>query len=84
MWDHFQFTISQHYLPAIINDDWTGLSDKEANALSGFLMHASTLIPANAKSSHWAVDVEDCTNFARCEVSNLYSDVSDISLMFQV
>jgi hypothetical protein len=35
--DYFTYTIASHYAPAIINDDWTGLEDDEAEALQSWI-----------------------------------------------
>ena len=36
--DYYEETIAEHFLPALINDDYTGLSDPEAAELDAFLM----------------------------------------------
>ena len=59
------YTISDHLLCALINDDWTGLDDDEEKQLRLFLTH----LPSNG---HWSVP-DDESSFARCEVLNLMS-----------
>lgn len=63
--EQYQYRISSHYLPALINGDESGMSDEESEMLNAF--YAS--LPGYG---HW--DCEDDSSFAECEVSGLYAD----------
>ena len=82
-WDRFEFTIGKRFLPALINLDGSGLEPADLAAIMAFERKAWGELPANAGSNHWTVDVDDCTRFARCEVSGLMDDVADVALEFQ-
>lgn len=82
MRDRFEFTIGKRFLPALINRDDSGLEPDDLAALMAFERKAWGNLPVNVGGSHWSVDVDDCTNFARCEVSGLMDDVADVALEF--
>jgi hypothetical protein len=64
--DYYEYTISEHFLPAIINDDYSGFdNDSEEAALIRWL----ETVPVNG---HWDI-VEDSDNFNHCQVTDLYS-----------
>lgn len=75
MFEQYLFNISEYFLPAVINDDWTGLSDEETSQLEVFLgvtycehaMQGGHSLPA-----HWSVE-DDEPFFTRCEVTGLMS-----------
>lgn len=75
--DHADFVIGSHFLSALINDDYTGLSDSEEAALFAWL-------DANGKpDSHWDVlDYGD--NFAVCEINNIHSDCATVRMYWGV
>lgn len=73
--DHYSYTIAGHYLTAIINDDYTGLSDAESSQIARFLSEANNLPDAT-----W--QVEDGHHFATCEISGLYADCYEVKLYF--
>ena len=41
--DYYEETIAEHFLPALINDDYTGLSDPEAAELDAYMLTFSAL-----------------------------------------
>lgn len=67
--DSYTYTISAHFLSAIINGDETGLDDDESDSLSDFLSN----LPAS--NGHWDCDDADSFDFARCDVMGLMSAV---------
>lgn len=74
--DHYEYTIASHWFSAIINDDYTGLSDEEENQLARFLSEANNLPDAT-----WQLP-DDETHFAICEISGLFSDCHTVKLFF--
>ena len=81
-WDSFDYKVGQHFLPAIINGDYTGLSDDEAEELDRFL-DADEL---KGKVGHWAETNSDDHEgeFGRCDVSGLKAQVHGLSFVFRV
>lgn len=75
---HFEtiaYTIGSHFLSALINGDETGLSDEEIAELAEFL---ETLPP----NGHW--DCSDTeTHFARCEITGMRGDCSDVLYLYR-
>ena len=66
--DTYTYTISAHFLPALVNGDDSGLSDDESRALLAFELD----LPGNG---HWSADDADSFDFARCDVTGLMSAV---------
>ena len=75
--DHADFVIGSHFLPALINGDYTGLNDAEEAALSAWL-------DANSKPySHWDV-LDHGNNFAVCQINNIHSDCATVRMYWRV
>jgi len=73
--EEYTFTLSSHWLPALINGDITGLQDGESEDLDAWLK----TIPENG---HWSIPSEDDeSSFMRDEISNLMSDAYKMSYM---
>jgi hypothetical protein len=83
IWDSYEYKVGTHYLSALINGDASGLSDAESAALDAFEHEAHRVATdAGFTVGHWAIDSnDDDTNFARCEVSGMASDVRELKLM---
>jgi hypothetical protein len=73
--DYCDFNISGHFLSALINDDYSGLTDEEAMQLDQFVdqwQHLSgtfDVLPTG-------------TDFKTCDISNAFSEVYDVRLYF--
>jgi hypothetical protein len=73
--DYYDFAIAGHFLPALINGDYTGLDDTEAKQLDQFVdqwQHLSgtfDVLPTG-------------TDFKVCEVCDLYAETHDVRLYF--
>jgi len=65
-------TVPKHYLPAIINDDYSGLSDYEEKELDGFLNG----IYQDFGRGHWAYS-ESYFTYTN-DINNLGNDCVDI------
>ena len=72
--DYYDFAIAGHFLPALINGDYTGLDNNEAKQLDEFLDQINL-------SGTFDV-LPTGTNFAICDVCNMYSEVHDVRLYF--
>jgi len=62
--DYFEYKIGEHFMPAIINDDFTGLDDSEAATLNEWLDNN------DMRASHWVIE-DDNENYCECEISGL-------------
>ena len=77
--DYYDFNISGHFLPAIINGDYSGLNDFEVNLLDDFLNKYSKLDNAT-----WDVDSIESqdSRFIDCDITELFSDCYNVKLHF--
>lgn len=75
--DYFEYRIAEHFLPAIINDDYSGLNDEEINLLNRFLSEANNLDCAT-----WNIDFDSEPHFIDCDVTGLFSNCHDVKLHF--
>lgn len=82
MLDRYEYTILQHFLPALINGDYESLEESDSKALLEFAAREASGLP-ECEFAHWDVDVADCSAFARCEVTGLYGTVADVALVFK-
>jgi len=74
--DFYEYTISEHFAPAIINDDYTGLEDEEHALLDAWLDDNGM------RASHWTVESES-SDLARCEITGLLSDCATVRQCFR-
>ena len=74
------YTIASHYIPAIINDDWTGLDDLD-------VLRLTTFLDRNAPEGAYAWVVKAIDNepeFEVCEVCNLMAECETVTLLAKV
>jgi hypothetical protein len=76
--DYYEFNIAGHWLPALVNDDFSGLSDAEANEVEEFIYPYIKSLPDLTV----AVMFDDGASFARDAVSDLYADCYTVRLYF--
>jgi hypothetical protein len=62
--EYFEYTIGEHFMTAIINDDFTGLDDSEAATLNAWLENN------DMRASHWVIE-DDSENYCVCEILGL-------------
>jgi hypothetical protein len=74
--DYYEETIAAHFLPAIINADYTGLSDPEAAELDAFLMTFSALPDLTISTA------DDEPSFAVDAVTRLHADCYTVRFYF--
>ena len=67
--DTYSFAIGSHFAPAIINDDYSGLEDREERLLNNFLAGVSEELGFGI----WEVAHAE-SEFARDEVTGLMAD----------
>ena len=73
--DYYEYRVSNHFLPALINDDDSGLDPHDFESLEIWL----TTVP---KDGHWAV-IETGGNFTVCEISELFADCATVRRCFR-
>ena len=71
IFNYYEYTISEHYLSALINNDETGISFDESKALEAWL---ETLPKAN----HFDVINQDCGNFTICDITGLHANCATV------
>ena len=74
------YTVGQFYIPAIINDDWTGLSDLE-------VLELTTFLDKNAPEGAYAWVVKAIDNepeLKLCEVSHMLDSCETLTLLTKV
>lgn len=82
IWDHYEFKIAGHYLPALINGDHTGLENDETRDLSQWESDAmQSARDSGFTVGHWSHD--DCggDDWGRCAVSGLFAMRETVRLM---
>jgi len=73
--DHYTYHLAGHYLPALINGDYSGLSDQEEAELNAW-------IDALPVTGHFDVISEE-SDFKQCEICELHADCYEVRLYFQ-
>ncbi len=75
--DYFNYTISEHLLSAIINDDYSGLDNDEENELNRFLSIAN-----HYENATWSMPEHEDPHFAQCDITGLHANCFDVKLHF--
>lgn len=73
-WDYYSFPIAEHFAPAMINGDYTGLNDKEEKQLDEFLKGFGL--------GHWSIGNDD-EDYRTCDVCGLYSKTVQMQFHFK-
>ena len=73
--DHYTYHLASHYLPALINGDYTGLTDWEEAELNAW-------VDSLRVSGHFEVISEE-SDFKQCDISELHADCYEVRLYFQ-
>ena len=68
-----KFVIGQHFLPALVNEDLTGLDDSDLAAYEAFVEHRGGYI--------CSITSEELS-FARCDISGLMGDCFEIDFIW--
>jgi len=79
--DYHEFTLAAHYLPAIVNNDYSGLDEADAADLDAF-MHDYWKYPENGSFALSFCIVEDTNRLAVDEVTGLLADCYTCRLYF--
>lgn len=76
--EKYDYQIAEHYLPALINADVTGLEPGEDLDLDTFVAWVQS---EHGAEGHWACPSDDSPDFRMCEVSGLMSNCQTVSYM---
>lgn len=81
IWDSYTYHIADHFLPALVNEDDSGLSNDESEELEAFVDEAFTDAREEGfTASHWAVE-DDSENISFCDVCDKLANVATVKLM---
>ena len=67
--DYYEYKISEHWMSALINGDYTGLDDSEENTLDAWLAG----LPVHG---HWDISQDELDNgpaFSVCDICQLHA-----------
>ena len=70
-YDYYSFNIDTHFMPAMINDDYSGLDDDDIKALKHFFNNNTF-----KRFGHW--DYTNEVSFGRDDVTGLMGDVATV------
>lgn len=74
------YQVGSHFIPALINDDESGLEDNEIELLNSFVQSLSSKHQSKVfTTSNDPYEYED--EFALCEITNLYSSCSKLIVL---
>jgi hypothetical protein len=76
--DHYTLTLASHYASALINDDYSGLDDSEADDLDAFMRE----LYRDHFEGRITLEPETESYFGIDEVSGLHADVLDFQFWF--
>ena len=76
--DYYEETIAEHFLPALINADYTGLSDPEAAELDAYMLTFAALPDLFITTAH---DSEEAS-FAVDAVTRLHANCYTVRFYF--
>jgi hypothetical protein len=81
-WDYFEYRISGHYLPALINADESGLEDSEQLEFHAWEREARQNATASGfMVGHWDCDSEESDDWGMCAVCGLHAMRQTVRLM---
>lgn len=68
--DITEYTICQHFLPALINGDESGLEQEDVDALAAWMAREEF----DLRVGHFDTDSDEESSFALCDVTGLRGD----------
>lgn len=76
--DYYEFNIAGHWLSALVNDDFSGLSDSECKEIECFIFDNLKQLPDMTVVPM----IEEGHGFCVDEVSGLYADCYSVRIYF--
>lgn len=81
-WDYYEYRIAEHYLPAMINGDSSGLTDGEISDYREFEKEAfKNAREAGFTVGHWAPVDDSGEDWGMCDVTALFAMRCAVRLM---
>ena len=71
-----KMTVNVNLFPAIINDDYDGLTDEEADKVEKFIYQMN-----DEFTGHFSYDSDEQSEFAFCEVLRQYGDCKTLTFV---
>lgn len=82
IWDSYDYKVAEHYVPAFINGDDSGLDDQDVQNLLEFEKNAwQAANAAGFTIGHWSAEGDDEGDYGKCDVSGLFADRAELKLM---
>lgn len=75
------YTVMAHWLPAIVNDDLSGIDNQDDIHVLSLLDRVQEDCPENHTFGHFAT-TEDCDEFGLCEICNLRGSVERLEAVY--
>lgn len=69
-----QFTVAEIFLPALINDDYDGLDDRDDQSLTEFMQMAYDQHGIGT----WDMNPDDSPRFRTCDITGLQANCFDV------
>lgn len=81
-WDHFEYRIAEHYLSAMVNGDYSGMTDDEISDYRKFEKEAfETAREGGFTVAHWAPVDDSGEDWGMCDVTGLLAMRCTVRLM---
>lgn len=81
-WDYFEYRIAEHYLPAMINADFSGMNDAEYKQHLAFEQQArETAIVGGFTVGHWSPVDDSGEDWGPCDISGHFAMRCTVRLM---
>lgn len=79
-----EYDVLEAFLPAIINDDYTGLTDDEIREIADFMGEAAAFAKRRPgyRSHHWSTAGE--AGFGRCEIAACFGERETLQLVIML
>ena len=76
--DYYEFNIAEQYLPALVNDDFSGLSEDEAKEIDNFIIWGLKQLP----DMTIAIIEDEAKKFCEDDVSGLFAECYTVRFYF--
>jgi len=80
--DSIEYHISAHYLSALINGDYSGLTDKEEFQLEEFEYQVQCDAPTGFEFGHFDVPADYVEHFGLCEICEMQSQIIPVIAIY--
>lgn len=84
-WDHYEYKIAGHFLAAMINGDYSGMTSEECRDYRTFERQAfENARAAGFTVGHWATVDDDGEDWGECAITGLHAMRVTVRLMVYV